>query len=120
VLQVLFGIPTQQIAPRLAALPAALGITPDEALLLAQDCPHFVLLRADTAAAGWWELRRAASKRAEWREQIGNWTAESVCRCAPQSMTLAACWCGSVPLKCWHCSERNSLEAGLPSCPLWL
>jgi hypothetical protein len=80
--QVLLGIPSKQVAPRLGALPAALGVTPGEALLLVQDWPRFLLMKADTVAAGWQELRRAASKRPEWREQIGNWAAGSVERCA--------------------------------------
>jgi hypothetical protein len=86
--QVLFSIPTKQIAPRLEALPAALGITRDEALLLVQDCPHFLLMKADTLAEGWQELRRAASKRPEWRQQIGNLVASSVQGYAAQLVVL--------------------------------
>jgi hypothetical protein len=78
VLQVLFSIPAEQVAARLEALPAALGVTEKEALRLAQDWPRFLLVQTATVAEGWRELRRAASKRPEWREQIGDLTASSV------------------------------------------
>jgi hypothetical protein len=75
VLQMLLTMPAPDVAPRLAALPAALGITLDEALALLEDDPKILQQGSDALAAAWVELRRAASMRAEWREQIGGWTA---------------------------------------------
>jgi hypothetical protein len=99
-LQVLFGIPAKQIASRLEALPAALGIAQGDARRLAQDAARLLLMKADTVAAGWQELRRAASKRPEWREQIGNWTAGTVQAYAAQaySLTYPACQWGATSL----------------------
>jgi hypothetical protein len=91
-------MPTKQIAPRLEALPAALGITRGEALLLVRDCPRVLTKQAGTVAAGWQELRRAASKRPEWRQQIGNLTAESVQGYAAQLMYP----CGAHTLVFWY------------------
>jgi hypothetical protein len=80
VLQMALGIPAATVTPRLAALPAALRITQDEALALVQDDPLFLLYTPDILAAAWEELKRAASKRPEWREQMGGWTAVTLRR----------------------------------------
>ena len=54
-------MPTAEVAPRIKALPAALGITQEKALLLLQDDPTFLLIGSGTLAEGWRELQRAAS-----------------------------------------------------------
>ena len=79
--QMLFSVPPAQVGLRLEALPAALGISPEQALLLVQDAPMLLLKTTATVAAGWGELRRAAGMRWEWREQIGTrWTAGTLNR----------------------------------------
>jgi hypothetical protein len=90
--QMLFGVPTAQVAARVEALPAALGISKDEALQLLQDDPQFLLKAPATLAAGWKELRRAARKRPEWREQIGGWTAGTLCRCSHCFLASRCVW----------------------------
>jgi hypothetical protein len=82
VLQMLFGMPAAQVASRLEALPAALGITRDEALALVLDDPRFLLQPSGTLAAAWEELQQAASKQPEWRQQIGGWAASTFRRYA--------------------------------------
>ena len=77
-MQILFGIPTAQIAPRLKALQAALVVTQAEALLLVQDAPELLLKPSNTLKQAWEELQQAARKRPEWREQIGSWAASSL------------------------------------------
>jgi hypothetical protein len=80
-LQMLFSVPTAQVAPRVEALPAALGISKEEALLLLQDDPKFLLQPSSTLAASWKALQGAARARPEWQEQIGGWTAGTLYRC---------------------------------------
>jgi hypothetical protein len=78
--QILFSVPASKCAPRLAALPAMLGITQDEALALVLDDPKLLLKRLDTLAAAWRELQLAVGMRPEWREQIGGWAAVTLSR----------------------------------------
>jgi hypothetical protein len=100
---VLLGIPEDQLAPRLEALPAALGIPWGEALLVVTEAPQFLLMKADTMVEGWQELLRAARLRPKWREQIGNWAVRTIARCAPHSASTvcSASW-QSCTICCAH------------------
>ena len=80
-LQVLTGSsPPLALAPRLEALPAALGISPEEVLALVHNAPYLLLLPTTTISAGWRQLKKAAGMRPEWKEQIGGWGVLSVLR----------------------------------------
>jgi hypothetical protein len=68
------------MAPRMEALPAALGITSKETLALVQDHPQLLLLPTPTILSGWEQLQAAADLRPEWREQVGGWSVSSFCR----------------------------------------
>jgi hypothetical protein len=76
----LLGVAAPDMASRLEALPAALGVTRPEALALVLEDPLLLLRSPDTLAAAWRELRRAARMRPEWRQQIGGWAASSLNR----------------------------------------
>jgi hypothetical protein len=80
VLQVLLSVPASEVGPRLEALAASLGISCEGARALVRDHPRFLFMAPATLEAAWVELRRAASMRAEWREQIGGWTASTLSR----------------------------------------
>jgi hypothetical protein len=80
----LFSIPASEVATRLAALPAALGIPPQEALLLVREEPQFLVVAPAALAASWRELRRAARMQPEWREQVGAWNAATFRRWGPR------------------------------------
>jgi hypothetical protein len=75
------------------ALPAALGISQEEAMLLLQDGPTFLLKVPDALTAAWMELQRAAKEQPEWREQIGGWTAGTLYRCAESFQGFNCCIC---------------------------
>jgi hypothetical protein len=78
ILQFLLNANPSELTPRLEALPAALGITPEEGLHLVKAAPRLLLLPTAAMAASWRGLRRVAGMRAEWREQLGGLTAPTL------------------------------------------
>jgi hypothetical protein len=62
-----------------------LGVTPEAGMHLVQEAPMLLLLPTSTTASAWAALQRAASMRAEWKEQVGAWTVPTLARCVPLS-----------------------------------
>jgi hypothetical protein len=110
--QFLLTAPQSELTPRLEALPAALGITSEDGLRLVQEYPRLLLLPTAAMAASWRELRRAASMRAEWREQMGGWCVSTLDGCVhtccaasdagPCVVGSAQVWCAEHSMLHWH------------------
>jgi hypothetical protein len=110
--QFLLNANPSELTPRLEALPAALGITPEEGLRLVTEVPRLLLLPTAAMAASWRELQRVAGMRAEWREQLGGWAASSFTRCVHRGHHCMLPWVHRCMLFA-HWGHRCMLPSGL-------